>query len=331
MKLIKFFSAAKALLRVPTYLLMVLYLLLGFAYAAATNYFSFSELLKDNLVTLLVFAVVVALWYINGTALNDYDDYEIDKVNLAKDKDRPLVTGLLRKNELLAIALITAAGALFLSGVDKNALMLTTCLLVLNWAYSLKPIRISYRGALAPLMLPLGYVVLPVSLGYIAGGAEVNLSFLAFVVCVYLQFAARIVLKDFRDVKGDKAFGKRTFLLAYGAKVVCITSIICLTVGTLGLIILNRQYFNFAAFPIMVMLGFALTMLDSLRKKKTWKEQKPLISASGRAISGILFVTIMALVLSSEGLGITRQIIIYSVATGAFIWSSLQVLDFQSQ
>jgi 4-hydroxybenzoate polyprenyltransferase len=33
-----------------------------------------------------------------------------------------------------------------------------------------------------------------------------------------------MLLKDFRDIKGDKKFGKKTFLIRYGAKATCVSS-----------------------------------------------------------------------------------------------------------
>jgi 4-hydroxybenzoate polyprenyltransferase len=41
---------------------------------------------------------------------------------------------------------------------------------------------------------------------------------------LYLLFAGRIVLKDFRDRVGDAAYGKPTFLLLYGKRATCLVS-----------------------------------------------------------------------------------------------------------
>ena len=48
---------------------------------------------------------------------------------------------------------------------------------------------------------------------------------------LYAGFIGRIVLKDFRDVRGDALFGKRTFLVRHGRRATCRLSATFLVVG----------------------------------------------------------------------------------------------------
>ena len=48
---------------------------------------------------------------------------------------------------------------------------------------------------------------------------------------LYAGFVGRILLKDFRDVRGDALFGKRTFLVRHGRGATCTLSAIFMTLG----------------------------------------------------------------------------------------------------
>ena len=49
---------------------------------------------------------------------------------------------------------------------------------------------------------------------------------------LYVGFIGRILLKDFRDVRGDALFGKRTFLVRHGRRTTCRLSAVLWTAGT---------------------------------------------------------------------------------------------------
>ena len=55
---------------------------------------------------------------------------------------------------------------------------------------------------------------------------------LALLAALYVGFVGRIVLKDFRDVVGDRLFGKRTFLVRHGRRTTCVLSAACWVGGT---------------------------------------------------------------------------------------------------
>src|SRR6185369_9913109 len=92
--LMRYFRALRGLLRVPTYLLMLLYYTIGFvAQAGSYRWWAFG-----------LGALAIAGWYVNATSLNDLSDFEIDQINLRDDPDRPLVTGALGRRDLVAVA-----------------------------------------------------------------------------------------------------------------------------------------------------------------------------------------------------------------------------------
>lgn len=54
---------------------------------------------------------------------------------------------------------------------------------------------------------------------------------------LYLGFIGRILLKDFRDVRGDALFGKRTFLVRHGRRATCAVSAGCLVTGNCAVVL----------------------------------------------------------------------------------------------
>src|SRR5207245_2835899 len=93
--------------------------------------------------------------------------------------------------------------------------------LVFTAAYSLRPVHLARRGVVAPMLLPLGYVAVPYLVGIFAVRNTLSRNDLLVLVGLYAGFIGRIVLKDFRDVRGDALFGKRTFLVRHGRRATC--------------------------------------------------------------------------------------------------------------
>ena len=61
-----------------------------------------------------------------------------------------------------------------------------------------------------------------------------------FAGALFALFMARIVLKDFRDLPGDRMFGRRTFLIRRGKRVTCLVSAAALVLGTFLLVLALR-------------------------------------------------------------------------------------------
>lgn len=172
---------------------------------------------------LLVTAFVAVLGYLLfSVAVNDVADQAIDQVNLAGDRRRPLITGAANRRDMIALACAGAGCALGAAAVLGVAVTATTAAgLALSAGYSLRPMRLAERGAVAALVLPGGYVVVPFLAGFFGGGGRIDAHVVVMLAGLYLAFVGRILLKDFRDVRGDALFGKRTFLVRHGRLWTC--------------------------------------------------------------------------------------------------------------
>lgn len=166
---------------------------------------------------------IITAWYIHAASSNDYADRHIDEINLKEALDRPLVTKNISFKQLWFIhhagGLLALVLAYFYGG---GAFLFTLGMLILDYAYSFKPFRVSDRGIPSQFLLAFAYVYFPFTLGYWSTGSESYPWLLSF--GLYLGFVGRLLLKDFRDVKGDKQHGKLTFLIRHGIKKTCITS-----------------------------------------------------------------------------------------------------------
>jgi 4-hydroxybenzoate polyprenyltransferase len=211
------------LLRFPVAALLALFAALGLAAVGATG----------DVTAAAVTAVAVGGFLLFSVAVNDISDAQIDRVNLAGDRRRPLLDGATPRHDLAMCGGIGAIAALAVSAAVSLPLLVTiTAGLVVSASYSLRPVRLADRGALAPLVLPSCYVGVPFLGAIFAAGAMPSRPDLLTFGGLYLAFLGRIVLKDFRDVRGDALFGKRTFLVRHGRRATCGFSAAFLVAGT---------------------------------------------------------------------------------------------------
>ena len=95
----------------------------------------------------------------------------------------------------------------------------------------------------------------------------------------------RLFLKDFRDIKGDKKYGKKTFLVRHGIKATAYASALASIVSLL----LILAFVNYAWAITMVLVIGQLLVLRELRrliKTNTYKEQSPIIKRVAKLANG---------------------------------------------
>lgn len=252
-------------------------------------------------VSLLLAAVALSASYVVATTVNDLADRDIDRINHPKDRGRPLVTGdatevdLWRTNAAAApVALVAAAVA------GAPALGLTVASLGIGYAYSLRPIRLSYRTWAAPTILAVAYVLVPYGLGLLAvgGRAQARDGYLAG--ALYALFVARINLKDFRDREGDAVYGKPTLLLAHGKETTCAVSLVAVIVGCL-LLVIGLGGHSGLAFIVGLFGAAIMWMLRALWRAADARAEQLAIGIGAKMGNGLLASTFAWLVLEAHG------------------------------
>jgi len=185
----------------------------------------------------LLAALALASSYVAATALNDLADEEIDQVNHPRDAGRPLVEGTATRKELLLLHVVASILALCAAiPLGRRGIGLVLVSLLVSQAYSGRPVRLSHRVAGAPLALGIAYVLIPYSLGITAAEGSLRHAASTLTSALFLFFAARIVLRDFRDRVGDDRYGKPTLLLRFGKTVTCGASLGALVAGNIVLV-----------------------------------------------------------------------------------------------
>lgn len=276
---------------------------------------------------LLVAGLVVGLVYINATSLNDWADFEIDQINLAGRSDRPLVTGLASRHQLLLIAGGSGFGAVlgaWLLGWGLLAVALVV--LLVSWAYSLPPIQISRRGGWAQAVLPACYVVLPLAAGIsAAGNLEIEPVVWWLFGALYLQFASRLMLKDYRDVIGDKQGGKMTFLLRHGNRPTVMVAGWCLIAAVWGLLAgLGSQLGPFSV-PVIVAGLAGLAVLKKIAGLEVYSDQEAWLATFGRLMSGLTVALLLSLAAEAYGLEGSAVWLLAGLATIATLGGSARI------
>jgi 4-hydroxybenzoate polyprenyltransferase len=241
--------------------------------------------------------LLVVGFVVYAVTCNDLADLEVDRVNLPGDARRPLVTGSAAARDvriLAAGAAVVTASAAATEGLV--ALLVTLAGLALATAYSVPPCRIAGRGVVAPLVLPALFVGLPFILGVLAARPW-RRGDLVLLMALYVGFIGRIVLKDFRDVVGDRLFGKRTFLVRHGRRLTCALSATCWTAGTTLLIAWTPSQSPAFAVTETALGAAALALITALAVAEAHQVEERIVSALailGRAGVAALFVQIGA-------------------------------------
>jgi hypothetical protein len=129
------------------------------------------------------------------------------------------------------------------------------------------------------MVLPACYVAVPYLTGLLAARPRLTTADLALAGGLYLGFIGRILLKDFRDVRGDALFGKRTFLIRHGRRVTCTVSACFFLIGNCAVLATVRQVTVLLVVVELVFLAGVLAALRSLAAAPPLRQEEALISA----------------------------------------------------
>ncbi len=212
-----------------------------------------------------------------------------------------------------------SAGSVALAGATTlrwPIVLVVAAGLLFSAAYSLPPARVSGRGALASLLLPGAYVAVPFLVGAYSAGPTLTPRELTVMGGLYIGFIGRILLKDFRDVRGDALFGKRTFLVRHGRRPTCALSLVCWLTGSLVLAAIGpgspALVMAYGAFALVAVL-----LLRALSSAQGARRDEKLIAALAIVGRGTVLVLLAGLDMASAH---------WPAAAAAAVLSTLTVL-----
>ena len=245
--------------------------------------------------------LVLAATYVAATSVNDIADEPIDRVNHPMDPDRPLVTGAASPLDLWRLHAAVAGFAVVASiPLGSAAVLLAVGALGIGWAYSLRPMRLSHRGLAAPLTLALAYAGVPFALGLVVAGGSWSPTRVGLALGLALLFTSRIVLKDFRDRRGDALYGRATVLLRFGKSVTCAISLGALALGNAVLVAATDPPWTFLLLIEAFVAGI-LTRLYALWRAEDGPSEQLAIGLGARLGNGLLVMVAGWLALEAEG------------------------------
>ena len=201
----------------------------------------FSSFISDYrgpLEQILIPILVVVFFTIGANVLNDYFDYDTDKINRP---DRSIVIGDITRKQALYFSLIS-----FLIGV-YFALRLSYDSQIISLGISL-PLLFLYNAKIKNYPL-IGNIIVSIIIGLsfiYAGVVFENVK--PLIVPSLLAFGLtliREVVKDIADFKGDEAIGARTLPIVFGKKkVIYFCTILSILLSMAAFTLFLNGYYN---------------------------------------------------------------------------------------
>ena len=209
-----------------------------------------------NLSLALISAIPPFFVGLASFAMNDYFDYESDRIN--KRTDRPLVRGAMKPQDARAIAMACFFVAAVLSFFNMYAFVLVLVFSILAYLYSYKLKDLPLLGN--------AYIAASMAVPFIYGGLVANskvsdeilvLGALAFIVGL-----GREIMKSVQDVEGDKkARRSLTLPVIMGSRTaIFASSLLYLSAITLSFVPCSRGTFarSFSYIPLILVADFLL-------------------------------------------------------------------------
>ena len=160
--------------------------------------------IMENLVDirLLLVSISALVLLSAGNAINDYCDYNIDRINRPR---RPLPSGRIRRTNALIFAISLAAIGIYLGTlINRNATGIAILVFVALVGYAFWLKRTPFAGNLVVSGLT--------GLTFIAGGVAIDSAqgTLIPAIFAFLFTTAREIVKDLEDIEGDEKNDAKT-------------------------------------------------------------------------------------------------------------------------
>jgi len=178
----------------------------------------------------LVYGAVTAFTLTGAAmAVNDYYDFDIDKINEPK---RPLPSGAVSMREALVLTgVLTAIGLVFAFVISLYCLLFAFAAWVIMVAYT----TVGKRSGFAGNLLVSACVAAPFLYGSLVAVNTIRFNILLFASMAFLSNTGREIAKGIVDVQGDSAHNIRTLAVSFGdrkaafAAAACFVFAVCLS------------------------------------------------------------------------------------------------------
>ena len=135
---------------------------------------------------------------------------------------------------------------------------------------------------------------------------------------LFMLFMGRLFLKDFRDEKGDRATGKRTFLVRHGSKATLIISGGLMAIGVAAMLFASRHFQIGLGLIASFVIGGAWWCLWRCCYEHALADRLVYIALAGRLMSWWVFMLLLAGLLSIYHVQMVQSVYLLAVAAAMF-------------
>lgn len=194
-----------------------------------------------------------------GNAINDYFDFEIDKINMPK---RPLPSGRIsRKSALYMFWAVSIIGLAFSLSVNFAFFSIALFNFIVSSLYAWKLKRTIIKGVFVAYLGSSAFIAAPFISGF--PSSLFGSALLILILISFFGTLSRQLLMDIRDMEGDKKAGAKTIPLIFGKKAVRIAASLFLLIAASLLIVPYLQktvgiYYLILAIPAVLLCLYAI-------------------------------------------------------------------------
>jgi len=251
------------------------------------------QIIRPNVCLLSVFGLIVgsvvcgAVWLVkpimmlyaaitsflicsSGNVINDYFDFEIDKIN---KPNRPIPSGRIsRKNVVFYFIILGLSGLGFAYFVSFPFFIIALFNFFVLTAYASNLKRTLLVGNFTVSYLAVSSVF---ASGFIVNSFQFSMPLLLLIIISFFGTMSREIFKDIEDVKGDKTVGAKTLPIVIGAPKSKLIAILFLAIACLLLTIPLYQkilsYYLIGVIPAILFSIFAIIQAKPSKSQKLIK------------------------------------------------------------
>ena len=226
----------------------------------------------------LLFSAITAFTLTGAAmAVNDYYDFDIDKIN---EPNRPIPSGQVS----LKTALVTTA-VLTLIGLSSAFVISLFCLLfaTVAWIIMVTYTTIGKRAGFPGNLLVSACVAAPFLFGSIVATNTITINILLFASMAFLSNTGREIAKGIVDIEGDSQHKIKTLAVVFGRKKAALAtaiffiSAVCLSTTPLILNIVTIWFIPFVLVTDVGLLWCSVSLLKNPERENSRKIKKTVL------------------------------------------------------
>jgi len=226
----------------------------------------------------LLFSAITAFTLTGAAmAVNDYYDFNIDKIN---EPNRPIPSGQVS----LKTSLVTTA-VLTLIGLSSAFVISLFCLLfaTVAWIIMVTYTTIGKRAGFPGNLLVSACVAAPFLFGSIVATNTITINILLFASMAFLSNTGREITKGIVDIEGDSQHKIKTLVVVFGRKKAALAaalffiSAVCLSTTPLILNIVSIWFIPFVLITDVGLLWCSVSLLKNPERENSRKIKKTVL------------------------------------------------------